>query len=280
MINFTARIKNKTFWLTLIPAVLLLAQVVAAPFGYQWDFGVLNEQLAAIINALFAVLAILGIVTDPTTAGVGDSAQALTYTEPKREEGYAAAEEDRLAIVVDRPIAEGNSMPLWLQTDPQWDYIPYAGGTIGDHGCGLTCAAMAVKYMTLQDITPLTLASFVGDTCLTDGVNDPGKFCAWIAEHYPEYGIESTPISYDLAPVLQNVSDGWLAFAGMSGTLGDRDYGGHVVLIWRADDDGYWIRDPASAGNSARAFTLEELEQVDFHYFYCIRGGFYGTQRH
>ena len=41
-----------------------------------------------------------------------------------------------------------------------------------------------------------------------------------------------------------------------------------------------WIRDPASAGNSARAFTLEELEQVDFHYFYCIRGGFYGTQRH
>lgn len=91
---------------------------------------------------------------------------------------------------------------------------------------------------------------------------------------------ESTPISYDLAPVLQNVSDGWLAFAGMSGTLGDRDYGGHVVLIWRADDDGYWIRDPASAGNSARTFTLEELEQVDFHYFYCIRGGFYGTQRH
>lgn len=86
MINFTARIKNKTFWLTLIPAVLLLVQVVAAPFGYQWDFGVLNEQLAAIINALFAVLAILGIVTDPTTAGVGDSAQALTYTEPKRDE--------------------------------------------------------------------------------------------------------------------------------------------------------------------------------------------------
>ena len=32
MINFTARIKNKTFWLTLIPAVLLLAQVVAAPY--------------------------------------------------------------------------------------------------------------------------------------------------------------------------------------------------------------------------------------------------------
>ena len=86
MINFTARIKNKTFWLTLIPAVLLLVQVVAAPFGYQWDFVVLNEQLAAIVNALFAVLAILGVVNDPTVATLADSAQALTYKEPKRDE--------------------------------------------------------------------------------------------------------------------------------------------------------------------------------------------------
>ena len=38
MINFTARIKNKTFWLTLIPAVLLLVQVVAAPFGVPVGF--------------------------------------------------------------------------------------------------------------------------------------------------------------------------------------------------------------------------------------------------
>ena len=83
--NWTVRLKNKTFWLSLVPAVLLLVQVVAAPFGYEWDFGVLNEQLAAIINAAFAVLAILGIVTDPTTAGVGDSEQALTYKEPRKD---------------------------------------------------------------------------------------------------------------------------------------------------------------------------------------------------
>lgn len=85
MINITARIKNKTFWLTLIPAVLLLVQVCAAPFGYQWNFGVLNEQLAAIINALFAVLAILGVVNDPTTAGISDSKQAMAYDKPKAD---------------------------------------------------------------------------------------------------------------------------------------------------------------------------------------------------
>ena len=58
MINWRVRIKNKAFWLALIPAALLLVQVVLAPFGYQWDYGVLNQQLAAIINALFAVLSI------------------------------------------------------------------------------------------------------------------------------------------------------------------------------------------------------------------------------
>lgn len=84
-INWVVRMKNKNFWLTLIPAVLLLIQVVVAPFGYQWDFGVLNEQIAAIINALFAVLVILGVVNDPTTDGVADSDQALTYTEPKKK---------------------------------------------------------------------------------------------------------------------------------------------------------------------------------------------------
>ena len=78
-INWRVRIKNKTFWLTLIPAVLLLVQAVAAPFGYTWDFVVLNQQLAAIINALFAVLAILGVVNDPTTKGVGDSERSLMY---------------------------------------------------------------------------------------------------------------------------------------------------------------------------------------------------------
>lgn len=82
-INWKLRIKNKSFWLALIPAVLLLVQVCAAPFGYAWDFGVLNAQLAAIVNALFAVLAILGIVADPTTKGMGDSEQALSYEKPK-----------------------------------------------------------------------------------------------------------------------------------------------------------------------------------------------------
>ena len=84
-INWLVRIKNKQFWLTLIPAVLLLIQVIAAVFGFTIDLGDLGNKLLAVVNALFAVLTILGIVTDPTTKGVSDSAQAMTYEKPKEK---------------------------------------------------------------------------------------------------------------------------------------------------------------------------------------------------
>lgn len=85
MINWKVRVKNKNFWLALIPAVLLLIQVVAAVFGYAIDLGDLGNRLLDVVNAAFAVLAILGIVTDPTTAGVSDSQRAMTYEKPHKD---------------------------------------------------------------------------------------------------------------------------------------------------------------------------------------------------
>lgn len=85
-INWKVRIKNKNFWITVIPAFLLLVQVVAGVFGFQLDLGELGNRLLAVVNAAFGLLAILGIVTDPTTATLSDSEQALTYQKPKGKE--------------------------------------------------------------------------------------------------------------------------------------------------------------------------------------------------
>ena len=83
MINWKVRLKNKNFWLALIPALLLLIQAVAYVFGFSLDLSEMGDKILAVVNALFTVLAILGVVTDPTTAGLSDSAQALTYEKPK-----------------------------------------------------------------------------------------------------------------------------------------------------------------------------------------------------
>lgn len=83
MINWTVRFKNKTFWLALIPATLLFIQAVAKVFGFELDFGELGNNLTAVVNTVFALLAVLGVVVDPTTKGTADSEQAMTYGEPK-----------------------------------------------------------------------------------------------------------------------------------------------------------------------------------------------------
>lgn len=85
MINWKVRIKNKNFWLSFIPAALLLIQVVASVFGFTLDFGELGNKLIAVVNAVFLLLSIMGVVNDPTTEGFSDSTQAMTYNEPKRK---------------------------------------------------------------------------------------------------------------------------------------------------------------------------------------------------
>ncbi len=85
MINWRVRLKNKNFWLAVIPAVLLLAQAMAAVFGLELDLGGIGDKLISVVNAAFGVLVVLGVVNDPTTDGLGDSKQALTYDTPKKD---------------------------------------------------------------------------------------------------------------------------------------------------------------------------------------------------
>lgn len=84
MINWKVRIRNKYFWIAIIPAVLILVKALASVFGYDLDLSDLTQKLLDVVEAAFVVLAILGIVNDPTTAGLEDSTLAMTYEEPKK----------------------------------------------------------------------------------------------------------------------------------------------------------------------------------------------------
>lgn len=83
MLNWKVRIRNKAFWITVIPAILVLVQAVVAVFGVSIDLGDLGNKLLTVVNAVFVVLSVLGIVNDPTTSGYTDSTQAMTYETPK-----------------------------------------------------------------------------------------------------------------------------------------------------------------------------------------------------
>lgn len=84
-INWSVRIKNKNFWLAIVPALALLFQAFANIFGIKLEFGETIDKILVFINVLFAVFVLVGVVNDPTTTGLSDSTRALEYEEPNAD---------------------------------------------------------------------------------------------------------------------------------------------------------------------------------------------------
>ena len=61
-LNWKVRIKNKAFWIAVIPAVALVAQAVGAVLGYSIDLTTMVGKLQAVVNAVFALLVSLLLI--------------------------------------------------------------------------------------------------------------------------------------------------------------------------------------------------------------------------
>lgn len=79
-INWKVRLKNPTFWITVIPAIITVIYAVLALFDVIPN--VAEETLVNGFMAVMSVLATLGIVVDPTTKGISDSKRAMNYDKP------------------------------------------------------------------------------------------------------------------------------------------------------------------------------------------------------
>lgn len=80
-VNWKVRLKNPTFWLTFTPTVLAFVYTMLAMFDITPSIA--QDQILEIITLVISALATVGVLVDPTTSGIGDSAQALTYDKPK-----------------------------------------------------------------------------------------------------------------------------------------------------------------------------------------------------
>lgn len=89
-INWKVRIKNPMFWVQIIVAIV---SPILVGLGLQWQdmtsWGTLGQALLNAVSNPVIVVAVLGSVwtalTDPTTKGLADSRQALTYKKPKED---------------------------------------------------------------------------------------------------------------------------------------------------------------------------------------------------
>lgn len=148
------------------------------------------------------------------------------------------------------------SVPYLYQIDPAWSEQPYAGGTIGENGCGPTCLSMVyvaltgdtsmgpVEMAALSEREGHTVDGMTAWTLMTDGARSLGL------------ASEELPASEDA--VADALRSGRFVIASMR--PGDFTTTGHFIVLAGLDGDGsVSVRDPNSAERSHESWDLARV---------------------
>lgn len=148
------------------------------------------------------------------------------------------------------------SVPLLLQTDPSWAGEPYAGGTVGENGCGPTCLDMAYICQTGRtDLDPAAMCAFSEQ----NGFVEEGM-TSWrlMGEGARLLGLSSEELPADAGAVKAALADGKTVIASVG--PGDFTTIGHFIVISGFDGNGrFSIADPNSERRSGLLWDEERI---------------------
>ena len=82
-INWRVRFQNKTFLTGLISLVVVFIYDLLQLLGIAPV--VTQSVVMQVAEGVLTILGMVGVIADPTTAGITDSRQAMTYVEPKKD---------------------------------------------------------------------------------------------------------------------------------------------------------------------------------------------------
>lgn len=169
--------------------------------------------------------------------------------------GYpGGASEDTIRA---EPCARDENFPLFLQWDPRWGYEPYGKtSNIGLAGCGPTCMAMVLYYLTGDEtLTPDRIAAYA----LENGYFVEGTGTAWsLMEDIPlMYGVGVAEAGASEAAMKAELDRGHVLICAMG--PGDFTAAGHFIVIYGYDEDGFMVNDPNCVARSSRSWRFDEL---------------------
>jgi len=148
--------------------------------------------------------------------------------------------------------------PLFLQFDPRWGYMPYGKtGNLGSSGCGPACLSMAIFYLTgNRDCTPDAIAQYSLDhNYYVEGVGT-----AWsLMTAAPRlYGLKSYQIKWSESRLKSELDKGNIIICSVR--PGDFTSGGHFIVIYGYDENGFKINDPKCVYRSRLRWTYEQIQ--------------------
>lgn len=186
-----------------------------------------------------------------------DSLIALLERNPETE-SFVLDYPFRTDTEIDWSLYENSdSVPLFLQWDPQWGYEKYGSDVIGITGCGPTCLAMVGYYLTGdENYTPDVVAEF----SQKNGYYSPGSGSSWtlISEGGVKLGLDVTEIPLVKKRILDNLEVGNPIICAMG--PGDFTTSGHYIVMVGTEDGKIRINDPNSRIRSAELWSYEQIE--------------------
>ena len=189
---------------------------------------------------------------------------------PKQLKDLALKNEEALEFVYDYPAehvkehtidlkeeASMDSVPLFVQWDKRWGYLAYGDDSnVAISGCGPTTLAMAVVALTgNEEATPAAIAKFA----MQEGYYMSGTGTMWslMTEGAEAYGVRSEQINISQIEIKQHLDQGDIVICSVR--QGDFTTGGHFILLYDYDDEGFSINDPFSLYRSGQKWDYGKI---------------------
>ena len=162
-------------------------------------------------------------------------------------------------------VSEG--VPLFIQWDARWGYLPYAGNYAGLAACGPTCLSMVAYYLTGDPIyTPVYMMEYAEANGYCG--NRQGTYWSFFTEGAVKLGF-IVKEEYKTEQKLKNLLDeGKLIILSMG--PGHFTSAGHFIVVTGYEGGYFTVNDPNSYENSARKWEYEEFQdQIKNIWSFC-----------
>lgn len=148
------------------------------------------------------------------------------------------------------------TVPLFMQWDQRWGYLPYGDHVAGLTACGPVCLSMVAYYLTKDpNMSPDKLMAFATE----NGYCIPGNGTAWalIGEGGKKLGLDVEELPLHDGVMYNELRDGWPIICIMG--PGDFTTTGHYIVITGLEDGAFRINDPNSYENSSKRWTYDQI---------------------
>lgn len=169
--------------------------------------------------------------------------------------GYPQAERRATGGLTKREKKE--EYPLFLQWDPRWGYVPYGDDScIALSGCGPTCLAMVLYYLTGDEsLTP----DLFGEYSMENDyyLSGTGTLWALLEDTAPLYGVAVSQPDKSEEEMKTALDQGGILICSMG--PGDFTAGGHFVVVYGYDQEGFLINDPNCVARSRQSWSYDRI---------------------